>query len=155
MAPARPTVIALSALGALAVGLSHAQTPDLTPAPDTVLVVPPELAERLPCDEQARSVLGSWVLGQADPVAARAVVDLLSEDEEACAPVREAAINLAVTLDLSGASTAGAAPAPAISAAVPEAFAEAEQEAERLSFSVGPPPRNLTRNAPESRIYQP
>ena len=145
--PIRNTLLTLSlaaALAAPAFGQAPGQNPGLAPTAD--VTIPNELADRLPCDEGASRVLADWLLAQVDPDAGLAVIGALARDVSACAPVREAAIGLSV------ASEAGPAPsATAMTAAIPEAFIEAEQRAERLTFSVEPPPRNLTRN----RIYRP
>lgn len=108
--------------------------------------IPDDLANRLPCDDGASRVLADWLLAQVDVDASFAVISALARDISACAPVREAAIGLSV-----GAEAGPAPSATAMTSAIPEAFIEAEQRAERLTFSVEPPPRNLTRN----RIYRP
>lgn len=83
-------------------------------------------------------------LGASDDVIG-AVLNRVSADETRCAPVREAARELANTYLLAPPPTEEELAAVAARQKVNQTLAEADRRVGMLKFEAGPPPRNMTR----------
>lgn len=84
-------------------------------------------------------------LGVTDEVIG-AALNRVAADTELCAPMREAAAELAGVYVVTPPPTEEELVAEAARKALAQTLAEADRRVGALAFEVGPPPRNMTRN---------
>lgn len=133
---ARPAgLLALAALLILA-PLADAQEPDLALA----------LSEGVRCAPSAKDDIGhNLKKATATPEAIGAALNLIAADQSRCAPMRDAATELAANYPpLPVAPTSEDLADAQTRAVVAKTLAEADRQASQLKFDVGPPPRKMT-----------
>jgi hypothetical protein len=81
---------------------------------------------------------------EATPEAITAALNQVAADETRCAPVREAAAELAASYILASTPSEEELAERFAKAIVAQTLAEADSKAATMKFDVGPPPRNMT-----------
>ncbi|MDP3493652.1 MAG: hypothetical protein Q8R82_11090, partial [Hyphomonadaceae bacterium] len=106
------------------------------------------LTEGVRCfGSNAREDLGFNIkkLGDAAAEALGPALERVANDESRCAPLREAARELAATYVVVPEPSAGQQASVSSRLVVEQTLAEADRNAASLKFEVGPPPRNMTK----------
>jgi hypothetical protein len=85
----------------------------------------------------------------ASPEAVTSALKLVAADPSRCEPLRAAAAELAGTVGLAAPPSEEEVATDSARAVVAQSLAEAEANAIRLKFDVGPPPRNMTKGRTE------
>jgi hypothetical protein len=89
-------------------------------------------------------------LGTPGSEAIGAALNAVAADVQWCAPLRQAATDLAGVYIATPSPTTEDLAAAAARAMVEETLAEADAKAANMEFEVGPPPRNITKGRGES-----
>lgn len=79
-----------------------------------------------------------------------AALNRVAADTAQCAPMREAAAELAATYHVTPPPSEEEVAAEAARQALAETLAEADRRVGAMKFEVGPPPRNMTRDRPSA-----
>ncbi len=107
-----------------------------------------DLRKDVPCSSGAMSALEAAITRSEAPTAdIAAALDTVAADPDACQPLHDAAIGLAISRagPAVGDDTSDDRIAAASRSIVAQTLAEAERRAANLKFEVGPPPPNLTK----------
>ncbi len=133
---------ALSVAGALLL-----TAPAIAQAPAETATLARALAAA-PCETVAAEAMIRRLLAstEASDAVQNAALEQVSADPDVCLAAREAAMVIAlVRSDATAGLDSERSNVSASAAIVAEAYAEADRRAARLSFEVGPPPRNITK----------